>query len=71
MNQVFEIQIGELSLWRGDEKAARVAYENNRPIIIAHSQPNYAAAANLLEAIALQLWANHPKQSLGHALPAH
>jgi hypothetical protein len=60
MNPVFEIQIGELPLWRGEEKAARVAYENNRPIIITHSQPNYAAAANLLEAIALQLWANHP-----------
>jgi hypothetical protein len=59
MSPLFELQIGELRLWRGDEKAARVAYKSEHPIIIAHSQSTYPAAADLLQALALQLWANH------------
>lgn len=59
MSQLFELQIGELPLWRGDEKAARVAYERDHPIIIAHSRSTYSVAADLLQAMALQLWATH------------
>lgn len=59
MSHIIEIQIGELLLWRGNEKAAQVGYENNRPVFIEHTPDTYQEAANLLESIALQLWASH------------
>lgn len=59
MEQSFELQIGELKLWRGNENAAQVAYGGDLPIVISHSAGSHEASANLLEALALQLWRKH------------
>lgn len=50
-----ELEIGELLLWRGHEKVARVAYDPHRPIAVAHTHERTASASQMLEALALQL----------------